>query len=351
MMKRILILIIFTVFSVNLFSQQLPMYSQYMENGFLINPAMAGSRLYSPLRLSMRQQWTGVDGAPSTKAISFNRNMAARDRSCKINGNPFSRRNNNFGAGIGASLYTDSYGAVSRSGADLSYAYHLQLSGKSMGKRGTHLAFGLGGTFYQFKFDGLDIPENDPLYGARNEVSYVPDFSVGAYLYNDSYFIGLSVANILESSIKIGDDSFSDNLMTKHFYFTAGYTFHINEYVDFEPSVMARKTVDSDVYYDISAKLFVRSMWFAMSYRNNSQLVGMLGINFAHYYLGYSYDHYSNNLLAEASVGSHELTLGMNFDVPNSVLRSIKARNRAASRKSGTRKRNDEKEQKKFLLF
>jgi len=53
------------------FSQQVPMYSQYIMNGFLINPSFAGRDGYTTVNLTVREQWVGMNGAPSTYAASF----------------------------------------------------------------------------------------------------------------------------------------------------------------------------------------------------------------------------------------------------------------------------------------
>ena len=45
-------------------AQQLPLYSQYLMNGFMINPAMAGYDGYTAFNLTYRQQWLGFQGAP-----------------------------------------------------------------------------------------------------------------------------------------------------------------------------------------------------------------------------------------------------------------------------------------------
>ena len=42
------------------YSQQLPVYSQYMMNKFLINPAVAGSEGYTSFNLTAREQWIGL---------------------------------------------------------------------------------------------------------------------------------------------------------------------------------------------------------------------------------------------------------------------------------------------------
>ena len=53
-----------------LYSQQLPQYSQYMMNKFLINPAVAGSEGYTAFNLTAREQWIGLENSPRTFALS-----------------------------------------------------------------------------------------------------------------------------------------------------------------------------------------------------------------------------------------------------------------------------------------
>lgn len=334
-------------------AQQMPLYSQYVENGFLLNPAMAGSRMYSPLRLSLRQQWTGVEGAPETQALSFNKNLGDKCTTCNVMGNPLSRRNKQRGVGVGGYFFNDKYGAISRTGIELSYSYHLQLTRKGLGKEGTKLAFGLGGVFYQFIFDGKDIPVNDPLYRGTDEVSYVPDANFGVYLYNDDYFIGASAAHLFESSVKLGDNNINDDIMKRHFYATAGYTFHLQDLVDLEPSVIVRKTMASDLYYDLSAKLYINHFWMAVSYRTNDQIVGMVGVNYNQYYIGYSYDHYADNIIADSSNGTHEITIGINFDIPNKMIRESRLRERRAADRnfSKTKTQRYKRNSKSYIFF
>lgn len=353
-MRRTLILLgilLLGIFQVK--AQQLPLYSQYVENGFLLNPAMAGSRMYSPLRLSLRQQWAGVEGAPETQALSFNKNLGDKCTTCNVMGNPLARRNKQRGVGVGGYFFNDKYGAVSRTGVELSYAYHLQLNRRRYGKAGTKLSFGLGGVFYQYKFDGRDIPVNDPLYTGSDMVTYVPDANFGVYLYNDDYFIGFSAAHLFESSVKLGDNIYTDNIMMRHFYGTAGYTFHLMDLVDLEPSVIVRKTMNSDMYYDATLKLYINHFWMAASYRSNDQIVGMIGVSYNQYYIGYSYDHYTNNLIADSSDGTHEITLGINFDIPNKMKRESRMRERRAADRnfSKTKTQRHKRKSKNYIFF
>ncbi|MFT5748787.1 MAG: type IX secretion system PorP/SprF family membrane protein [Ancylomarina sp.] len=330
-------------------AQQLPLYSQYVENGFLFNPAMAGSRIYTPVRLTIRKQWAGIDGAPETQALSVHKNFGERCTTCDAVGNPLARRSTQRGLGMGAYIFNDNYGAISRTGIEISYAYHLEFNRQYYGKRGTRLSFGLGGIFYQYKFDGDYIPVGDPLYTGGDIVSYIPDANFGIYLYNSDYFVGFSIAHLFESSVKMGDAGFNNDIMLRHYYFNAGYTFNINNQVSLEPSVIVRRTIDSQNYIDVTAKLYIRNFWLALSYRNNDQLVGMLGVNFAKYYFGYSYDYYSNNLLANQSNGTHEITFGVNLDVPKSMIKDLMRRNRNDASK--TRRKIRQKTTNEFMFF
>src|SRR5574338_487120 len=70
--KKGLIIFAAILITSGLDAQQLPIYSQYLFNKYLINPAVAGSDGYTSLNLTTRQQWTGYQGAPQTYSLSFN---------------------------------------------------------------------------------------------------------------------------------------------------------------------------------------------------------------------------------------------------------------------------------------
>ncbi len=70
-LRRILTAIIFCFTFGVAVAQQVPMYSQYIMNGFLVNPSFAGRDGYTTVNLTVREQWVGLAGAPSTYAASF----------------------------------------------------------------------------------------------------------------------------------------------------------------------------------------------------------------------------------------------------------------------------------------
>jgi len=71
-MKKVsIVAILFLIFTSGIKAQQLPLYSQYMFNKFLINPAVAGSDGYTSFNLTAREQWIGIDNSPKTHSLSY----------------------------------------------------------------------------------------------------------------------------------------------------------------------------------------------------------------------------------------------------------------------------------------
>jgi len=72
-MKRLKIITVIGLLAImpSVTGQQFPMYSQYIMNGFLLNPSYAGSDYYTTFGLTVREQWLGIPDAPSTYAAAF----------------------------------------------------------------------------------------------------------------------------------------------------------------------------------------------------------------------------------------------------------------------------------------
>ena len=77
MKKLVFILILLALQQISA-SQQLPLFSQYLYNKFLINPAHAGSDGYTSFNLTVREQWMGYEGAPRTYSLSWQTRILKR---------------------------------------------------------------------------------------------------------------------------------------------------------------------------------------------------------------------------------------------------------------------------------
>ena len=143
-MKKLTFILVFIVLRQLTFAQQLPLYSQYLYNKFLINPAHAGSDGYTSLNLTVREQWVGYSGAPRTCSLSWQTRILKR--AYKIDQNILNRtvyRPKTDGkAGLGAYIFSDRNGLIQRTGFQAAYSYHIWVSDY------TQLSMGLALTGY-----------------------------------------------------------------------------------------------------------------------------------------------------------------------------------------------------------
>jgi len=289
---RHLLFICFCFVAISSNAQQLPLYSQYMNNELIINPAVSGTQSYSPLQISFRNQWAGFNGSPNTQAISFHR-----------------RQKKNVG--LGAVLFNDNTGgAINRTGMILSYAYHIPVA---KGKLSLALAANLNQ--YTFDSEGLISNDPDPLIDGSSESSFVPDATFGAYYYSDKFFTGFSVHNLIQTPININTAVSYTNSLIRHYFLHTGYNHKINENISLQPSFMLKSVISTGVQYDVNLRATYKDqMWLGASYRNQDAIVMMYGINYKNYFAGYSYDITMSDI-GNYSNGSHEVFLGyrMNF--------------------------------------
>lgn len=270
-------------------SQQLPLYSQYMMNGFLLNPAMAGSLEYAPIRITAREQWAGIKDAPSTYAISGHTPLGTN-------------------MGVGGYIFSDMFGPVRRTGLQGSYAYHLKISNE------TNLGLGLSFSAFQYVLDENDlhiIDEGDVVLNGGTETVFVPDANFGAYLYGEKYFVGMAAQQLIQFKINIGDNN--ENQMVRHYFITGGYKFNLSEEFDLQPSVLIKGTEKSPFQLDVNLKAFYkRNYWLGVSYRSQDAIIAILGIKVDKYYIGYGFDYTLSNI-SNYTTGSHEIMIGVNL--------------------------------------
>lgn len=55
----------------NIQAQQRPQYTQYILNNYILNPALSGIENYTDLKISGRDQWVGLNGAPEQHTLPY----------------------------------------------------------------------------------------------------------------------------------------------------------------------------------------------------------------------------------------------------------------------------------------
>ncbi len=312
-------------------AQQRPHYTQYILNNYILNPALSGIENYTDIKLSARDQWVGLNGAPRTSYFSIQAPIGKGDyrtssTSFEVPGqNPRGKYYwENYTAaephhGIGLTLVNDRTGSFNRFTANATYAYHIGLSPT------TNLSAGFSAGITNVSvdrskhdFSGSGDPY-DPATGASltNELNKIrPDLGAGLWLYSRDYFIGLSAQQIIPQKLSFVDDAafLTKGRLIPHVFLTAGYRFLIGEDFNAIPSVMLKYvhgSSNNDFQPEANLKLQYRDLlWVGGSYRYQDGYAGMVGINVSNTFnVGYAYD-MTTTALNTVSHGTHEFVVG-----------------------------------------
>jgi len=306
----VFLLILFSTFS-TLEAQQVPLYSQYMLNGFLLNPAIAGSEGYTSVNLTAREQWIGFKDAPGTYALSFQSRVLMNSY---ISKNASVKRRQHLSSrsgkvGFGGYIFNDRNGAVERIGIRLSYAYHIRF-------QRSQLSLGLSAVAYQFSLDEdkirLDDPDDMLYIGAAKSV-LIPDADAGVYYSGPNFYAGFSVDQLFESVLKLGDSGYDNYKMERNYYLMGGYDYFISNELILTPSILAKMAEDGAWQIDFNAKLYYdQSYWAGLTYRTGNAIIIMAGLSIDKFVFGYAFD-ISLGSIMKHSFGTHEFMFAAKF--------------------------------------
>ncbi|MCG8581530.1 MAG: type IX secretion system membrane protein PorP/SprF [Bacteroidales bacterium] len=277
-------------------AQQDPMYTQYMFNTLAYNPAYAGTREVLSIMGLSRHQWVGFEGAPSTQTLTAH--SAVGDN-----------------VGLGFTIMHDRLDPTRQTGVYFDYAYRLMVTEKSK------LSFGIKGgfNFYQNNFSSLSTGNvaDDPALSGSDYNKFLPNFGVGIFYYSDKFYFGASIPKLLENKLDNGDIEVlgTSGKETRHYFFTSGYVFDLNENVKFKPSILARLTQAAPMSLDINMNFLLKEkLWVGGFYRIESSFGAIVQYQFNQQFkVGYGYD-MTTNELSNYNNGTHEIMLLYEFN-------------------------------------
>jgi type IX secretion system PorP/SprF family membrane protein len=275
-----------------------PVYSQYLQNGLLINPAYAGSRGSLSAFLSYRLQWTGIKGAPVFQSLSLNAPM----------------KNDKVGLGLMAQFMQ--FGFTKSQSIYASYAYHIKLGN---GK----LSFGLKGGFDRSNTDYSGIltnTKNDPVFLANDKPYFLPNVGAGIYYFSDKLFGGFSIPAFLSYKKNTSTSSVEVHHSIREYdlIFSGGGLITFSETFKFKPSVLIDYSLEKTkrlTQFDINGNFIIGDLiWVGGSWRTSEQVVvGILQVQLnPQFMFGFSYD-YPVGRMNSYSKGSSEFILRYEF--------------------------------------
>lgn len=245
-------------------AQQDPVYAQYLNNPFVINPAYAGSNERLNASFQYRSQWSGVQGHPET--FNFNSHLSIKDN--KI--------------GVGLIAIQDKIGENTTNDLETAAAYKIDLTG------GKVFSFGMQFGLMRFtnSLSGLNLQPGDPYFNLYN----VSKFNTGAgvMLKSDRYLIGLSAPHLIPVSVNMGNGQ-SILVYDRTYYLLGSYMIYLNERVRLRPAALLRASDNFKPTVDLNMNLQIEDFYSAGIFTRNFNTYGvLLQMIIKNYRLGYA---------------------------------------------------------------
>ncbi len=286
------------------YAQQDAQYTQYMYNMNVVNPAYAGSRGTLSLGLLARSQWTNVNGGPKTMTFDAHAPVGKK-------------------VGMGLSVIADEIGPAKEQNIYGDFSYTLTTSEEG------RLAFGLkaGVTLLNVNLLDVVLPQtatgDDPLFDENINEAF-PNVGAGVYYYNEKWYAGFSVPNLLKS-----EHLDKENINTKaseeiHYFFATGYVFDLSSTLKFKPSVLVKGVTGAPVSFDVNANFLMYDRFeLGASYRwqDAVSLLFNFGVTRS-FRVGYAYDYTISEFSNSNTGGSHELILLYDISLSKKNLKS-----------------------------
>lgn len=287
MKKLIVLLSALGSFSLN--AQHMPINTQYMYQGLLVNPAITGNRNALYTSLTHRKQWIGNDITPSTTLLSAHTPLKKERIS------------------LGGQIYQQSYNNLNNTGISGFGSYRLPIGEKAK------LSFGLkvGVLSYRYNWNNLQTVEaNDPTF-QNIQPEILPSFGFGTYLKNEDYYIGFSIPEIVNglNSQKISSNSIN-------YTFIAGYKFNINEQLSLLPNLLIRKIGRLNAQTDLTTILKIdQTLGLGLIIRSGGKILGAsIDYNVTdQLQFGYSFDTGISGNNPTDTFGNHEVSISYEF--------------------------------------
>lgn len=230
-------------------AQQDAQYTQFMYNKLGFNPAFAGSVESTEVGMVFRQQWLGLNDAPSSQIATFNTPLTSS------------------GTGVAGRLSRVTIGLEQQYNVEGSYAYRIPIG------RGSRLGMGVSASARYFN---IEYQNANPIQGGgvdaaipgATESKVLPNFGAGIYVDGPNYYVGISVPRLLQNDIDLGSEETIISREARHFYFMGGMKFKVNDNLSVEPQMLAKYVANAPFDADFNVTAYVGpSIFTGLSYR------------------------------------------------------------------------------------
>jgi type IX secretion system PorP/SprF family membrane protein len=142
----------------------------------------------------------------------------------------------------------------------------------------------------------------------------------GIYVLNPRFDFGFSALQLFEAAAKIGDKTYKNFRMDRHFYAFGSYHLITAQGMEFEPSVLFKISEQIMPQADIGITyIYDQRLWAGLTYRTGGGLITNIRFRYipdhskwTALYFGYAVD-FTLSEIQKVTYGTHELTLALKF--------------------------------------
>jgi type IX secretion system PorP/SprF family membrane protein len=270
--------------------------SQFLMTTLLDNPASAGNAPCLDMRMGVRHQWAGFDGAPVSNFASLSSRLGGGGAT--------------LSHGLGGYVLTDEIGPWSNTRFSMAYSSKVRLANNA------RLSAGVAVGMVQYRLDigSLEFPEysasEDPaLFGSVTSQTVFPTMDFGLWYEDKTTFAAFSLQNVTSTTLT---DLAGQTSSGRIAVVTAGHVVKLDRRFSFRPAAQMRLASGLPASIDFQGTFSLDNrISMGLGYRTGSALVGLMNVKlFDSMTVGYAYD-LGVNALNVAARGSHEIVLSL----------------------------------------
>lgn len=292
-MRKFYSLVLFLLVTGFCFGQQDPLYSQYLTNPMIFNPAYAGLNNSFNAAVSARNQWSGFEGSPSTLNMTTHTSLVDNK------------------VGLGVMAVNDRAGFLRNNEVELLGSYKLNFDKYTFS---FGMQFGFQNATYRYSDVTLFNPQ-DPAFPQGGNMKFNwANVGVGAILKGDKFIVGVSVPRLTKA--RGGSTNFL--IQSQHVYVYGAYVHYLSTRLRLKPSALVRAVQGSPLSVDLNFNLNIDTKYTAGIFLRNGKSYGVLAQAwfFNKMRLGYAFEIPAANTVG-AQFTTHELTLAIRMALLN----------------------------------
>ena len=275
------------------YAQQAPVFTQYLFNPLILNPAFAGNRNSIAIDVFSHQQWVGVDGAPSVYYAGLHSPL------------------NQSKVSLGTELFSNQTGPLLYNSLSFDYAYLIRTSRRSF------LSVGLRAGVDHFNLDLQNltlIDYNDPEFSSSIDNEFRPSFGGGLVFFTRRWYLAASLPHFSLAEMPWATSAASHFKSNRQVNITGGVNFNITRDLNLKFSGIHRMVQTGISTTDVSLLLrHSNGLKGGLTHRLNQAIGAIIGMQFNNEIgILYSFEFpvRANPILQK---GIHELTLTFDF--------------------------------------